>query len=968
VRRERLIMENKILISLLILLTILISGCINPTNIGIITNEIVSKYDSFQDYKLTVNMTYYTGQGWEYTQFFKKPDKSKEVWTDQIEICNNGSYQRYVENKNIIFNSTCQINGDVKSSVLMYLKSLMNNFDIKPEEKENIIILKIYPREENYILEKWFIDKDTKLPLKIERYFSPEEGKRTYAKLEAAKELFERYFHRTNAIINGTENGYLFYTMEFKDFKVNNNIGDDEFKLNLPEGVKSEIITGGVDIRISGRDNIEELQKEADRILENKFKIITPSYMPKEYNTFQGYVHEMIPDLEYAGIKGLASTGHTETVILNYLVDSSAPEIYIEESKDPLAMVLELPSSNYKKLTLDGTEVFYWETKEVYPGNKNVHPEITNLTFIKKEMRWQVGDYYLILRTQGQPKEYVELLEYKDTINMTEMENIVKSTFICSDGTTYGQCSIDKPKYCDSGTLIIKCTQCGCPTNQSCNTTTENCYLFYNPVQQCSDGTPYGQCSSNKPKYCDNGNLINNCELCECPSDSSDYTCLLDKTCKATKEYDMSCKGTTCDGFCFTGNTVCNNDKIVYKDMSVSYFFHEKGEPIYNYMDVPFNVYADYPISVYPNETVNLNITIESTSSDNQITINSVNLDEWKISESGFLCENYYNGLGTYYFSNNTSTVLSIPSYTNKTISYILKAPPYLTPFGVRISIMMTSPNYGWPKVISTPITVYNIRNDKCGKKLFDPKVGICYNEILYPSKCEQGCNSNQICPDYLPFCVDHECEQRSSSNYFRANESYEIPVVTLYLLQNKTLADQLRLSERSYIDLIVSNATNWWNNEIVYWHISNFSINHRVIDCNISLDEYLSITQQYPNLPYGTYNEIISRCGINKSAYKIIAFFHIDDPNVSYPIYQSQNFKDIILLGGFDYSWTIKPNASDEAVILIHETLHSFGLSDLYDHPARMYYLYDCFMNTLDTNIIKKHLCPTEAFIMHLL
>jgi hypothetical protein len=32
----------------------------------------------------------------------------------------------------------------------------------------------------------------------------------------------------------------------------------------------------------------------------------------------------------------------------------------------------------------------------------------------------------------------------------------------CSDGTQYSQCSSTKPKYCSNGTLINKCTQCGC--------------------------------------------------------------------------------------------------------------------------------------------------------------------------------------------------------------------------------------------------------------------------------------------------------------------------------------------------------------------------------------------------------------------------------------------------------------------------------------------------------------------------
>lgn len=36
-------------------------------------------------------------------------------------------------------------------------------------------------------------------------------------------------------------------------------------------------------------------------------------------------------------------------------------------------------------------------------------------------------------------------------------------------------------------------------------------------VQKCTDGTLYGQCSINKPKYCEKGNLIDKASLCGCP-------------------------------------------------------------------------------------------------------------------------------------------------------------------------------------------------------------------------------------------------------------------------------------------------------------------------------------------------------------------------------------------------------------------------------------------------------------------
>jgi len=96
----------------------------------------------------------------------------------------------------------------------------------------------------------------------------------------------------------------------------------------------------------------------------------------------------------------------------------------------------------------------------------------------------------------------------------------------CTDGTPYGQCSTDKPKYCENGSLINKCSICGCPANTVCQDE-----ICIQQEQKCPDGTLYGQCSTNKPKYCDNGNLVERCSICGCPSDyycnESNNLCIL---------------------------------------------------------------------------------------------------------------------------------------------------------------------------------------------------------------------------------------------------------------------------------------------------------------------------------------------------------------------------------------------------------------------------------------------------------
>ncbi len=48
------------------------------------------------------------------------------------------------------------------------------------------------------------------------------------------------------------------------------------------------------------------------------------------------------------------------------------------------------------------------------------------------------------------------------------------------------------------------------------------------PPQTCTDGTAYSQCSATKPKYCQSGSLIDNCQSCSC---NPGFTCQLDGTC-----------------------------------------------------------------------------------------------------------------------------------------------------------------------------------------------------------------------------------------------------------------------------------------------------------------------------------------------------------------------------------------------------------------------------------------------------
>jgi hypothetical protein len=87
----------------------------------------------------------------------------------------------------------------------------------------------------------------------------------------------------------------------------------------------------------------------------------------------------------------------------------------------------------------------------------------------------------------------------------------------CIDGTAYGHCSLEQPKYCDAGVLVDNASKCGCPggykqLNQSC--------LY----ARCKDGTLFGKCSDANPFYCtETGELIYKASKCGCENFSSPY-------------------------------------------------------------------------------------------------------------------------------------------------------------------------------------------------------------------------------------------------------------------------------------------------------------------------------------------------------------------------------------------------------------------------------------------------------------
>lgn len=120
----------------------------------------------------------------------------------------------------------------------------------------------------------------------------------------------------------------------------------------------------------------------------------------------------------------------------------------------------------------------------------------------------------VIITTKNQTIQMrFKLLEYiSKLLNRLfgEVNTIFKIKLNCSDGTFYDQCSTEKPYYCFNGTIIKNSTECGCPKDYRIKG--NDCEL----IPRCSDRTIYGECSKEKPLLCLDGRLINKASKCGC--------------------------------------------------------------------------------------------------------------------------------------------------------------------------------------------------------------------------------------------------------------------------------------------------------------------------------------------------------------------------------------------------------------------------------------------------------------------
>jgi len=460
--------------------------------------------------------------------------------------------------------------------------------------------------------------------------------------------------------------------------------------------------------------------------------------------------------------------------------------------------------------------------------------------------------------------------------------------------------------------------------------------------QNCADGTLHGQCSTNKPKYCDNGSLISECSLCGCPSGQE---CQGDGSCKITEE-DNFCGeyygGVVFDGFCFT-----DFDKTVFDDPRA-----ENG--ILKYTPDGSNVerVIGYPASIKVVDfgvNFDLDITLENKGQSSEtIRFNNFEIFIYNVEELN-IDEQYTVQAGE---TKNIEIAISLPE---------INARPNVSRF---IRFDDNSESYSIERIIFywdyNPFSEEFLNVEECGGREYVKNQGVCYDDTLFPSIEGLSCQSDNDCLGYGEGMEEFRCYEYTCldmSDYYiigSRNKEYEVGILPLYVTDDDNQYNAMRNAVNNQLDEIIPEMENWFSNEKLFWGVYDlFNFDYFKINdsCRMTHAQFQEIHPVQGHMPESELREIEDQCIDNKNYDILIISIQRDD-------YWDPTFTG----AGINYE-TIIASALNHRTI-IHETLHSFGEHDIYG--VESYQWGNCYLYNANTggdwNEGMPHLCKFEA------
>lgn len=259
--------KKVLLIFFIIGLGLFVSGCIDDEfTAEQIAEKLQEKQANIEDYSATVHMTVSVAdqvQETEYEIFQKEPDKSKTITlkpeeeAGSVTVYNGKKMWIYDSKTNIVkILETPETNGAAKiDDYATFIAEMLNESSVSMEGTETIddretYVIDLKPKKNisdtvlAVNMTVW-VDVETWMPLKIE-------------------------------MIHEDANQPSKATIEYRNFKVNTGISDEEFEFEIPEGAQVKDL-GSFEDTLPVQMTLEEVQQKSQSDL------LVPSYIPEGY-------------------------------------------------------------------------------------------------------------------------------------------------------------------------------------------------------------------------------------------------------------------------------------------------------------------------------------------------------------------------------------------------------------------------------------------------------------------------------------------------------------------------------------------------------------------------------------------------------------------------------------------------------------------------------------------------------------
>lgn len=416
---------------------------------------------------------------------------------------------------------------------------------------------------------------------------------------------------------------------------------------------------------------------------------------------------------------------------------------------------------------------------------------------------------------------------------------------------------------------------------------------------------------------------------------------------------------------------LCQNDAECTSDDPKCFNHACAPNHLYYYLSVNMQTPASVPI----NTDFQVKITLENThpTQTMDLIIDRLRFSSFK----EYPLTNFAGGIRNPSIDarNPSETSVAIKPGESKNFEFIFNSKDSIT-FNAGIYLWIHPPGYAGD-IESQPIIVYDPSRpySQCGEITFNTDYAICTNNVLYIAGSHK-CTSNADCSSgscYQYYCVN----PLGNALTIKPKGDYKAGLTILYLSDDP--AEKKEQEEYNKLQNTVNDVNEWFQQELSNWNVNNFNITYDKIDCPVmTYASFMDIAKNNKS-EYGlaVFEDVAKYCGIDRQKYTILGIqWEFDKSQDSKPLVDALRAAGVYFgQSGAYYGNGIFTSTMSFFNFPVHETMHAFGLRDLYmtydgkymNDVGSEYLWRDCYLMTgrASKYFSSQHipLCKLEAF-----